>query len=511
MVDALKQVGIWIRVSTEDQAQGESPEHHERRARAYAEAKGWEVVETYRLDAVSGKAVMGHPEARRMLEDIRAGRITGLVFSKLARLARNTKELLEFAEIFRACAADLISLHEAIDTSSPAGRLFFTMIAAMAQWEREEIADRVAASVPIRAMLGKSTGGAAPYGYRWEEKRLVIDQDEAPVRRLMFELFAEHQRKRTVARLLNERGYRTRSGDLWSGTSVHRLITDPVAKGLRRQNYTRTSDRSKAWELKPQNEWVIVPVEPLVSEELWDRCDAILVGQRAQAKPPARRAVSLFAGLTRCVCGTKMYVRVGSPKYVCEDCRNKIPMTDLEAVFLSELQRFLLSPAEIEAHARATDEAIREKEILIDRALSELRRLEAKEDQLFELYNSATLLKEDFARRHRPMSERRRQLDEELPRLQAELDVMRISSASQDEAVMSARTLTEGWSSLTEPQKRQLIEATTNRIVVGQNEIEIDLISLPTTHPLGRTAETSNQRATQPQGFIAATSCTWAG
>src|SRR5258707_13335186 len=88
-----KCVGIWIRVSTEDQVRGESPEVHEKRARMYAEAREWTVREVYRLEAVSGKAVMEHPEAKRMLADIRSGHITGLVFSKIARLARNTKEL----------------------------------------------------------------------------------------------------------------------------------------------------------------------------------------------------------------------------------------------------------------------------------------------------------------------------------------------------------------------------------------------------------------------------------
>ncbi|MCQ4028479.1 recombinase family protein, partial [Klebsiella pneumoniae] len=100
-------VGVWIRVSTEDQVRGESPEHHEKRARAYAEARGWEVVDVFRLDAVSGKAVIAHPEAQRMLAAVRDGTISALVFSKLARLARNTRELLEFAELFRCAGADL--------------------------------------------------------------------------------------------------------------------------------------------------------------------------------------------------------------------------------------------------------------------------------------------------------------------------------------------------------------------------------------------------------------------
>src|SRR5471032_2448922 len=96
-----KAVGIWIRVSTEDQARGDSPEHHEQRARLYAEAQGYTIREVYKLDAVSGKSVMEHAETKRMLTDIRSRRIQGLIFSKLARLARNTRELLDFADIFR--------------------------------------------------------------------------------------------------------------------------------------------------------------------------------------------------------------------------------------------------------------------------------------------------------------------------------------------------------------------------------------------------------------------------
>lgn len=477
---AVKAIGIWLRVSTEDQVRGESPEHHEERARAYAKLKGWHVAEVYRLDAVSGKTVMGHAEAKRMLLDIRSGSITGLVFSKLARLARNTKELLEFAEIFRACNADMISLAESIDTSTPAGRLFFTMIAAMAQWEREEITERVRASIPIRAQLGKRIGGQPPLGYRWVDKKLVVHPEEAPIRVLIYELFAKHRRRKTVARILNERGYRTRAGVTFSDSTVTRLIQDPTAKGLQRANHTRVSDDGKRWEAKPESEWVWTPVNPLVSEALWDECNELVSGQIAGRRPRvARTTPHLFAGFAVCSCGQKMYVPSNQAKYVCRFCRNKIPVDDLEAIYHQELASFLVSPDEIAAHQSAAEEALRERIKLVETTEAELKKVEAEEDMLFRLCQDGQVPIADFGRRHQPIGARRKQLADELPRLQAEADVLKINGASREEVVSEARGLWSRWKAMGFDERRTIVETITDRIVVGVEEVEVSLHDLP--------------------------------
>lgn len=474
-----KRVGIWIRVSTEDQVRGESPETHERRARAYADSRDWQVAEVYRLDAVSGKTVKEHPEAKRMLEDIRSGHVTGLIFSKLARLARNTKELLDFADHFRDVGADLVSLGEAIDTSTPAGRLFYTMIAAMATWEREEISARVAASVPIRAQMGKPTGGAATFGYEWKDGKLVVSQQEAPVRKLVHELFIEHRRRKTVARILNERGYRTRNGSAWTDTTIERLLRDPTSKGLRRANYTQTKNANGGWELKPEEDWILVPVEPIVSEETWAAANAILDERQSRGVRQTKPVVHLFAGVAACECGNQMYVPSNSPKYTCSKCRNKIPIKDLEAIFKEELRAFVFSPDEISGHVQAGNEQVKQFEDLIASMETEQKKLSGEADKLIELYQGNVLDKKGFGERYGKLRVRLEQIGEELPQLQAKRDVLKIALVSREEVLSGSRDLVDRWDTLEHPDRRQVVEAILDRVVVGSGEVEFNFLYNP--------------------------------
>ena len=471
----MKSVGIWIRVSTEDQVKGESPEHHEKRARYYAESKGWNVKEVYRLDAISGKSVMGLPEAQKMLEHIKTGRITGLIFSKLARLARNTKELLEFSEIFREYDADLVSLQESIDTSTPAGRLFYTMIAAMAQWEREEIAERVAASVPIRAKMGKNVGGAASFGYMWQDNKLVPDPNEAPIRKHIYELFLEHKRKKAVARILNEKGFRTRNGGKFTDTTIDRLLRDTTAKGLHRANYSRSLGDNKKWVLKPQADWVMTPVEPIVSEELWNQCNALL--KQNEQKKPAKKTVQLFGGLVYCHCGQKMYVPSNIPKYYCYKCHNKIGVADMEELFHHQLKSFFFSQTDIVDYLKEADKSVKDREELLLAIIEEKRKAQVEMDKLYRAYINDEIA--SLGTKYKPLEERVKQIDEQIPELQGEIDFLKIKFLSSDQILHEAQDLYSRWPELIHDEKRNIIENITDRITIGQDDVTIDLCYIP--------------------------------
>jgi site-specific DNA recombinase len=174
-----------------------------------------------------------------------------------------------------------------------------------------------------------------------------------------------------------------------------------------------------------------------------------------------------------------MYVPSNTPKYVCYACRNKIPIEDLEAVFHEQLRNFFFSPDEIARHLEQSDHAIKEKTELLTVLERERKKLQAEADKLYDLYQSGMIDKRGFGQRHNPLSDRLHQLDEEIPKGQAEIDVLKIAHLSQEEIVTEARDLYSRWTELPKEEKRRIVEAITEAITIGKEAIEIALYYTP--------------------------------
>lgn len=254
--------------------------------------------------------------------------------------------------------------------------------------------------------------------------------------------------------------------------------------------------------MKPEEEWVLRSVEPIVSEELWDRCSALIDEQRSR-RPPARKTVGLFSGIARCHCGARMYPKTGTGKYLCTSCRHKIPIADLEELFHHQLRSFFFSDEQLQEFWAEGDAEVRRCEEELAALERERKKLITEKDKAYRLYIDDQIDGTAFADIYNPIFQRKEEIETRLAELQAEIDVRKIDRISGEEIVTGARQLYDRWDDLSREEKRSIVEAITERIIIGRDEIEIHLHFVP--------SEESGKKATNHQGFIAAISWKRAG
>jgi site-specific DNA recombinase len=151
----------------------------------------------------------------------------------------------------------------------------------------------------------------------------------------------------------------------------------------------------------------------------------------------------------------------------------------LEAVFHEQLRNFFLSPEDVARHLGQADEEIKAKEERLVGLEAEATKVRQEMDKTYRLYIADQISPEGFGRTYRPLEERLKGMDEELPRLQGELDFLKVQYLGQDEILAETRDLYDRWASLAAEEKRAIIEAIVQNIQVGKEVVEIDLSPFP--------------------------------
>jgi DNA invertase Pin-like site-specific DNA recombinase len=151
----LVRTAIYARVSTANNGQDSSMQTRE--LREYCERRGWKFAGEYVDDGISGTKV-SRPELNRLMADAHRRRFDAVVVWRFDRFARSVSHLLRALETFRALGVEFVSLSEQVDTSTPTGKMVFTVLGAVAELERSLIAERVKAGLRNARSKGKRLG-----------------------------------------------------------------------------------------------------------------------------------------------------------------------------------------------------------------------------------------------------------------------------------------------------------------------------------------------------------------
>jgi len=211
----IKQCAIYTRVSTDIQAEKEfsSCESQEEKIRSFVESQdNWQIFRAYSDPGYTG-ANTDRPALQELLEDIKEKKIDLVLAYKIDRLTRSPKDFYQLIEFFEQYKVDFISVTERFDTSTPAGRLLRNIMLTFAQFERELTSERTKDKMLERAKKGMWNGGIPPFGYKKENKKLVIDKKEAEIVRLMFDTYIETGSLVRVYQLLKKREVKNRQGN----------------------------------------------------------------------------------------------------------------------------------------------------------------------------------------------------------------------------------------------------------------------------------------------------------
>lgn len=223
----MKKVIGYVRVSTNEEAEsGVSLKAQEQRIREHCRTQGWQLVEVVRDDGYSAKDLK-RPGLRRLLGEFpdKNRRFNGIIVTKLDRLTRSVRDLIRLTELLLKHGIALGSIQEAVDTSTAMGKMFYTFVTVVSEWERGTIGERTREALAYKRRNGERIG-PIPYGYTLgrDGKHLTLDPTEGPV---VARMMRERKRGVSLGRIadgLNADRITTKGGKAWYPATVKSVL-----------------------------------------------------------------------------------------------------------------------------------------------------------------------------------------------------------------------------------------------------------------------------------------------
>ena len=317
-----KRCVLYIRVSTEMQVDGFSLDGQRNMLKRYAEREGMIIKEIYEDAGKSGKSIEGRPAFTKMINDIKNGlAIEYILVYKLSRFGRNAADILSSIELIQSYDINLIATEEGIDSSQTSGRLLISVLSAVSEIERENILEQTMNGRKEKARQGGWNGGFAPYGYQLVNGELFIDEEEAEMIKLIYEMYlGETLGCAAIAIKLNEQGLKKKvrqngTSTRWSKRLVENIIDNPIYAGkiaFGRRAKKKVKGTKNEYQVIRSDDYILSEGkhEAIIDEDTWNRAHAKrLKGKRIQPHNNFERTFMLSNILKCPKCGSGMSIR----------------------------------------------------------------------------------------------------------------------------------------------------------------------------------------------------------
>ena len=318
-----KIAGLYIRVSTEDQArEGFSLPEQEKRLRAMCEYKGYEIYKLYKDAGISAKTGNTRPAFEELLQDIRDKKCNTIVVLKLDRLTRSVFDLEGIMNFLEENNAYLDCANEEINTTNSSGKMVARLLTTVSQNEIERTSERTKFGLSGAIKEGHIPA-RAPLGYKHIDKKLVPDPLTKDIVIRIYNLYFEGKSYYNIATIFNEEQVLGKTN--WKDTGILRIISNEVYKG----DYVHGKRTNHPTLYKDV-------VEPIVSKEMWDNCQ---VQKKKNQKNYMRTQTYIFLQKLKCPkCGRILAGgashKIKSDKwyfyYRCGNCKSNIHEDKIE-------------------------------------------------------------------------------------------------------------------------------------------------------------------------------------